>query len=458
MVKYNIAVQVKRPDFCERVLSTIEKSKRFMVHDGLDFSDAHALIMDIGDDSNHGVDLMKRLRENHPELPAITLTQKISPEESQQFMRNGAASYLGPEWTPHFLKGTIDKVIQVYHRDERGFPKREHVLAVGDIDIPEDIPYDIVRAPDANAARDLLFSRQFSAALTTTHPENWDSEITTFPEQLHRLNPYMKIILVSDTKPKKESHMAEVVHRTVNPKGSPEVLSEVIEGTVDDWNKSVRSSLDPTRSRVYCVVGPRGVGKSTLVDLASSTLPFVDSIPRFTTRPPKEGEVQFDEHIFNEEAYLVSASEKFIASYTLDNHLYGIDREMVSKSLGAGKDVIIPIRSTGVIDQILKSFDSVQFIYVTAGSEDEIARRLKERPASLGEIIDSDDLSDYKKFFLRNPPWMILENKRISDDIPLKPSDRRYEGRLSPESLSVLEDLSKKVQNALLVNRFGTYN
>lgn len=129
-------------------------------------------------------------------------------------------------------------------------------------------------------------------------------------------------------------------------------------------------------SKIFCVVGPSGVGKTTAVEWASRAL-GIDVVRSYTTRPMREGEVDGIDHIFVGEDQVPPHEE--MAAYTFfgGNH-YWATRQQVCTA-----DVFYVIDEKGLIELIEKvgKDATIVKIYIEGSRETEAARagRDKER-------------------------------------------------------------------------------
>lgn len=142
----------------------------------------------------------------------------------------------------------------------------------------------------------------------------------------------------------------------------------------DSQNNQNQSSL------LFVISGPSGVGKdSVLKQLKKSGMPF-HFVVTVTNREPRRNEINGVDYIFvsHEEFHrMIQAGELLEHALVYGDHK-GIPRKQVHDALESGKDVILRIDVQGAAT-IRRLAPQAVLIFLTAGSEEELLRRLAER-------------------------------------------------------------------------------
>lgn len=137
------------------------------------------------------------------------------------------------------------------------------------------------------------------------------------------------------------------------------------------------------------ISGPSGVGKdSVLRQLKQSGVPFC-FVVTVTNREPRSNEVNGVDYIFvsHEEFHrMIQAGEFLEHALVYDDHK-GIPMKQVQDALESGNDVILRIDVQGAAT-IRRLAPQAVLIFLTAGSEEELFRRLAERKTETHEDLE----------------------------------------------------------------------
>ena len=134
---------------------------------------------------------------------------------------------------------------------------------------------------------------------------------------------------------------------------------------------------------LFVVSAPSGTGKTTVVEGLVGTVPDVVVSRSYTSRLPREGEVDgVDYHFVGSETFeeMIKAG-KFLESATVFGHRYGTSVGDTENYLRQGKDVVIVIDVQGVV-QIRQQGNEMKSIFVMPPSFDELEKRLRGRSGS----------------------------------------------------------------------------
>ena len=147
---------------------------------------------------------------------------------------------------------------------------------------------------------------------------------------------------------------------------------------------------------IFCIVGPSGVGKSTVVDALLERLrygPFlVDRIVNFTTRPPRENEVHGIDYIFLTDQEMDRLLEEEIISNYIELHGYRYCSILKSFTQAVAKD------HHGIFIVTIEGYNKLRMdypflnwtsVFVHPGDESVLFKRLFSRYKGDAEKVRS---------------------------------------------------------------------
>ncbi|MEP7259841.1 MAG: guanylate kinase [Usitatibacter sp.] len=142
------------------------------------------------------------------------------------------------------------------------------------------------------------------------------------------------------------------------------------------------------KGNLFVVVAPSGAGKTTLVAKLLEADPNIRLSISFTTRAPRQGEVDGREYHFVERA----AFEKMIAAGDFLEHAnvygnyYGTSKRWIEQQLDGDHDVLLEIDWQGA-RQVKALFPDMVGISIMPPSLPELRRRLESRGKDAPEVI-----------------------------------------------------------------------
>jgi len=148
--------------------------------------------------------------------------------------------------------------------------------------------------------------------------------------------------------------------------------------------------LKKPRGSLFIVSAPSGAGKTTLCKKIVATVPEVRFSISYTTRQPREGEVNGADYTFvSTEAFKRMAGRgEFIEWAEVHGELYGTSREMIDSFRSEGYDLILDIDTQGATQLREKNKEgNFIFIFILPPSLKELKKRLKERMTDPDEVI-----------------------------------------------------------------------
>jgi guanylate kinase len=140
---------------------------------------------------------------------------------------------------------------------------------------------------------------------------------------------------------------------------------------------------------LFVVVAPSGAGKTSLVNAMLRSESGVRLSVSFTTRAPREGEVEGREyHFVSREAFgkMIAAGD-FLEHANVYGNFYGTSRKWIEAELAGEHDVLLEIDWQGAV-QVRRLFPRMVGIFILPPSLDELRRRLTVRGKDSAEVIE----------------------------------------------------------------------
>jgi guanylate kinase len=143
------------------------------------------------------------------------------------------------------------------------------------------------------------------------------------------------------------------------------------------------------RGLMLVLSSPSGAGKTTLTRQLVADDPEVRLSISWTTRPPRDGEVEGVHYFFvSKEAFRAHrAADGFLEWAEVHDHLYGSPRAPVMSALEQGRDVLFDIDWQGAQQLTNSAQADVVKVFVLPPSMKELRRRLDTRAADAPEVI-----------------------------------------------------------------------
>lgn len=139
---------------------------------------------------------------------------------------------------------------------------------------------------------------------------------------------------------------------------------------------------------IYIVIAPSGAGKTTLVSALLAVDPAVQLSVSYTTRAPREGEVEGTHyHFVGKEQFLAMIEAGDFLEYAeVYGNYYGTSAAWLREKLAEGRDILLEIDWQGA-EQVRRLFDGVITIFIAPPSINELERRLRGRATDSEEVI-----------------------------------------------------------------------
>jgi len=144
-----------------------------------------------------------------------------------------------------------------------------------------------------------------------------------------------------------------------------------------------------TSGDLFVVVAPSGAGKTSLVNAMLEGERGIRLSVSYTTRPPREGEVDGREYNFvsRERFEKMIASGDFLEHANVYGNFYGTSRKWIETELAGDHDVLLEIDWQGAV-QVRRLFPRMVGVFILPPSLEELRRRLTARGKDSAEVIE----------------------------------------------------------------------
>jgi guanylate kinase len=169
----------------------------------------------------------------------------------------------------------------------------------------------------------------------------------------------------------------------------------------------VNSADERTEGRgiLFVVSSPSGGGKGTLIQRVLKKDPNLSYSVSFTTRAPRNGEVDGREYFFvsTEKFEQMVAANEFLEWAHVHCKLYGTGRQQVFREISEGRDIVLEVDVQGAASIRALIADSVS-IFILPPSFEILRQRLVARGTDSSEELDlrlrnaPSELKDYAAF------------------------------------------------------------
>ena len=156
---------------------------------------------------------------------------------------------------------------------------------------------------------------------------------------------------------------------------------------------------------LFVVSSPSGGGKGTLIQRVLNRLPNLSYSVSYTTRKPRNGEVDGREYFFVTREQFAEMVERndFLEWANVHSHLYGTSRSQVARDVSQGRDIVLEVDVQGAASIRNLISDSVS-IFILPPSLEVLRERLIARgtdsPDELAVRLHNapEELKAYKTF------------------------------------------------------------
>jgi len=143
------------------------------------------------------------------------------------------------------------------------------------------------------------------------------------------------------------------------------------------------------RGNLFVVVAPSGAGKTTLVNALLKKEPNIRLSISYTTRPPRQGEVDGREYHFvsREKFEQMIAAGDFLEYANVYGNYYGTSKRWIETELSGDHDVLLEIDFQGA-RQLRAIFPHMVGMFILPPSLTELRKRLESRGKDSPQAIE----------------------------------------------------------------------
>ena len=203
------------------------------------------------------------------------------------------------------------------------------------------------------------------------------------------------------------------------------------------------------RSILFVMSSPSGGGKGTLIDRTLKKVGDLSYSVSFTTRAPRNGEVDGREYFFvtPEKFEQMVAANEFLEWAHVHSKLYGTSRSQVAREISEGLDIVLEVDVQGAASIRSLMPDSVS-VFILPPSFEVLRQRLLDRGTDSPEELDlrlrnaPTELKDYSAF-----QYLIINDDadRAADQLTsIVHAERARLHRQGPRVLHVVQAFTAK--------------
>lgn len=160
-----------------------------------------------------------------------------------------------------------------------------------------------------------------------------------------------------------------------------------------------------SRGSIFIISAPSGAGKTTLCKEVVKLLPNLRFSVSYTTRQPRDGEINGEDYNFIDEKRFRKMIEdgEFVEWAEVHGNYYGTSGKVLNDMIESGLDVILDIDVQGAA-QIKKNLEGGVYIFVLPPTMEELRRRLDIRGQNSPDEIRRrlkralDEIREYKNY------------------------------------------------------------
>lgn len=139
---------------------------------------------------------------------------------------------------------------------------------------------------------------------------------------------------------------------------------------------------------IFVLSAPSGTGKSTLAKRLVQEMENLIFSVSFTTRQPREGEVDGQDYFFVDRKTFDQMVEEdgFVEWVEVYGNRYGTGKDWIQKQLDSGMDILLDIETIGAMN-VREAIPDAVMIFLLPPSAEELAHRLRGRGKDSEEQI-----------------------------------------------------------------------
>lgn len=166
--------------------------------------------------------------------------------------------------------------------------------------------------------------------------------------------------------------------------------------------------MSQTPGTIFIVVAPSGAGKTTLVRALLESEPDVALSVSYTTRQPREGEINGKHYHFVDRATFegMIAAGDFLEHAEVFGNYYGTSSRWIREQIAVGRDILLEIDCQGA-RQVREILPEAVAIFILPPSMTVLESRLRGRATDSEEVI-LRRLSEARKEIDQSPEYDYL--------------------------------------------------
>jgi len=208
-------------------------------------------------------------------------------------------------------------------------------------------------------------------------------------------------------------------------------------------------SVEQQRAGILFVISaPSGTGKSTVAREAVRRLSGLEFSVSFTTRPPREGEVEGRDYFFIErDSFKAMVREGALLEWArVFGNLYGTGLELTRQTLAEGRDLLLDIDVQGA-RQVRGGPVPAVSVMILPPDYGTLASRLAGRGSEDAEARDRrlaearEEAGDYEAF-----DYLVVNDdleRTVESVVAIVRAERRRTGRCAGEAIRILSTFPK---------------
>jgi guanylate kinase len=148
-------------------------------------------------------------------------------------------------------------------------------------------------------------------------------------------------------------------------------------------------SPSKTAAKVFVVIGPSGVGKSTMLEKLQERGVLFEKIISHTTRPMRPSEQNGVDYVFitQEDYKEKERREEFVISTEVHGNLYGTSKTFIYEKLEKEINLVCDLNTEAAKKMKALFKEKVVTIFIAPPSVEELKRRLVERNTDSEEAL-----------------------------------------------------------------------
>ncbi len=142
-------------------------------------------------------------------------------------------------------------------------------------------------------------------------------------------------------------------------------------------------------SFLIVISAPSGTGKTSIVSSLLQVDPDINLSVSYTTRPPRQNEVDGRDYFFVDHARFqeMSKQKDFLESAEVYGNYYGTSRRWIEEKMAAGKEVLLEIDCQGAL-QVREIYPQALSIFILPPSLEVLKHRLEQRGMDDSKVIE----------------------------------------------------------------------